>query len=153
MPQPNLNRSLLLRAAAILALFGLGLGLSSQASWLGWALSLAALIVFGFWGHIQLGALVLGAFFAGLAVWGLAFGIGGESDGETIGWFLLVGLGSIVLLAGAGLWSKRRLPGAAVMAGGFASLAVGFPPAALMAAGMAITWFGASLVRRLSEGA
>ena len=153
MPQPNLKRPLLLRAAALLALFGLGLALSSQALWLGWALSLAALIVFGFWGDIQLGALVLGASFAGLAVWGLAFGIGGDSDGETIRWFLLVGLGSLALLAGAGLWSKRRLPGAVVMAGGFASLAVGFPPAALMAAGMAITWFGAALVRRLAEGA
>ncbi len=150
MPQPNLSHSLLARAAAIFALFGLGLALSSQALWLGWALSLAALIVFGFWGGIQLGALVLGASFAGLAVWGLAFGIGGDSDGETIGWFLLVGLGSLALLAGAGLWSKRRLPGAVVMAGGFASLAVGFPPAALMAAGMAITWFGAALVRRLA---
>ena len=153
MPQPNLKRSLLPRAAAILALFGLGLGLSSQAAWLGWALSLAALIVFGFWGHIQLGALVLGVFFAGLAAWGLAFGIGGDSDGETIGWFLLVGLGSLALLTGAGLWSRRRLPGAAVMAGGLASLAAGFPPAALMAAGMAITWLGAALVRRLAGGA
>ncbi len=103
MPQPNLKRSLLLRAAALLALFGLGLVLSSQALWLGWALSLAALIASSASGAASgetatarlswflLGALVLGASFAGLmAVWGLAFGIGGDSDGETIGWFLLV---------------------------------------------------------------
>ncbi|PZC46949.1 MAG: hypothetical protein C1O27_001565 [Chloroflexi bacterium] len=151
MTENNLNLETLKKAAVILGLFGVGLWLSIQIGWIGWMISLGALILFGFWASVALGGLVTGIFFGGLTIWGAVFGLGNEGGGESAGWVLLVGLGSLAVLAGVGLWSKSRIPGAAVMAGGLASIGVGFPPVLPLLAGLAVTWLGVSIVRRFAE--
>lgn len=152
MTQNDLNLAILKPTAAILGLFGLGLWLSFHVAWLGWLLSLGALVLFGFRASIEIGALVVGLFFAGLAVWGAMFGLGREGGGESVGWVLLVGLGSLAILAGVGVWSRCRVPGALIMAAGLVSMVIGLPPVLPMVGGMLVTWFGVSLVRRFTIG-
>ena len=153
MTQSDLNLETLKKAAAILGLFGVGLWLSAQIGWIGWMISLGALILFGFWASVALGGLVTGLFFGGLTIWGAVVGLGNEGGGESVQWVLLVGLGSLAVLAGVGLWNKRRIPGAVFMTGGLASIGVGFPPVLPLLAGLAVTWLGVSIVRRFADEA